>query len=241
MKNKNVLFGLCLLLVSSASTASCVKRMKLNYLKDTRVYICDDMTISHDQPSNTNYEGLCGPTAAANAFHAYCDQTIVDPKLISNKYFSDFTPGVRPDVMASGLNQMFSNNSECINGNWKYYYVTNRWDFLDSLYYEVRRGNGSLKRLISKSVKATRSPVIVLTKSSGKNLHWVTVVDIVGYRPGHMNSDYEKDTCNVIYNDSGTQTTITCESFVRRANGVDDSWYTDMILPEYVHLVFEPT
>lgn len=241
MKKIKVFFGLGLLLVSAISAASCIERLKLSTLKNTRVYKCDDLTISHGQPSNTTYEGLCGPTAAANTFYAFCERTIVDPKLISKKYFSDITPGVRPDVMASGLNQLFSNNSECIKGNWKYYYVTNRWDFLDSLYYEVKRGNGTLKRLIAKNVTAIRSPVIVLTKSSGRNLHWVTVVDIVGYKPGHLNSDYEKPTCNVIYNDSATQTTESCDKFVKRANGVDDSWYTDMILPEYVHLVFEPS
>lgn len=240
MNKKAVFIGLGLLLISSVGSAACTKRLKLSVLKDVKVYQCDDETISHDQPSNTTYEGLCGPTAGANAFHAYCQNHIVDPKLIAEKYFWDITPGVRPDILKAGMNRMFSNNPECIKGQWKYYYVTNRWDFLDSLYYEVRRGHGTLKRIISSGTKAVRSPVLVLTKSSGRNLHWVTVVDIVGHKPGKFNSDYEKPECHVIYNDSSTQTTEACSTFVKRANGVDDAWYTDVILPEYVHLVFEP-
>jgi hypothetical protein len=241
MKKKYLLLGLGLILISSAASAACTKRLKLNVLTQVKVYQCDDETISHSQPSNTNYEGLCGPTSGANAFHAYCQNLIVDPKLISEKYFWDITPGVRPDVLKNGLNRMFSNNPECIKGRWKYYYVTNRWDFLDSLYYEVRRGNGTLKRLIAKDKKVVRSPVLVLTTASNKNLHWVTVVDIIGYKPNILNSDYEKPSCQVIYNDSGTQTTEACSTFVKRANGVDDTWYTDVVLPEYVHLVFEPS
>ena len=242
MKNKNlILMVLGLSLISSVCSAACINRVKLNILKDVKVYQCEDETISYLQPNNTTYEGLCGPTAGANAFYAYCRNTFVDPKLIAPKYFWDITPGVRPDILKSGLNRMFKNNSECLKGNWKYYYSTNRWDFLDSVYFEVRRGNGTQKRIISNTgTRAIRSPVLVLTKAYGKNLHWVTVVDIVGYKPSKMNSDYEKPECKVIYNDSGTQTTEACKTFVNRSNEIDDHWYTDIVLPEYVHLVFEP-
>jgi hypothetical protein len=243
MKNiTTISFALGLLLISSVSSATaCKKQLKLNILKDVKVFQCEDETISHAQPENGKYEGLCGATAGANAFHAYCKSTIVDPTLIAPKYFWDVTPGIRPDILKKGMNRLFKNNSECIKGEWKYYYSTHRWGFLDSLYYEVRRGNGSLKRIISKGVNAVRSPVIVLTKTSGLNLHWVTVVDIIGYKPsqGH-NTDYKKPECKVIFNDDKSQTTQTCAEFVARANGVDDAWYTDVILPEYVHLVFEP-
>jgi hypothetical protein len=242
MKKKNlILLALGFCLISSVASASCAKRVKLNILKDVKVYQCEDQTITFSQPNNSTYEGLCGPTAGANAFYAYCKNTFVDPKLIAPKYFWDITPGVRPDVLTTGLNRMFKNNLECMKGKWKYYYVTNRWDFLNSLYYEVRRGNGTQKRIISNTgVKAIRSPVLVLTKASGQNLHWVTVVDIVGFKPGQINSDYEKPNCNVIYNDSGTQTTEACSTFIKRSHEIDDHWYTDIILPEYVHLVFEP-
>lgn len=240
-KTHFLLFALGLFLINTASSAACLKKIKLNVLKNLSVYQCDDGTISHSQPENTTYEGLCGPTAGANAFHAYCKSTIVDPALIGPKYFWDITPGVRPDVLKSGLNRLFKNNSECMKGNWKYYYSTNRWDFIDSLYYEVRRGNGTLKRNLSKNVTAIRSPVLALTKSLiSRNLHWVTVVDVVGHKPKSPDFHDKKSSCSVIYNDSGSQTSESCATFISRANGVDDAWYTDVILPEYVHLVFEP-
>lgn len=245
MKNINRLLVLSSILTSTICWAGCSKPIKLSSLPNVKVYQCDDGTITFDQPNGkSSYEGLCGPVAAANAFHAYCDKFFVDPKLISSKYFSDFTPGVRPDSMESGLNDMFSNNRECLNGEWKYYYVENRWDYLDSLYYEVRSGTGKLQRLQTNGKKVTRSPVLALTKGSGKNLHWVTVIDIVGYRPnptGVQLNQYKQSGCKVIYNHYGYQSESSCEEFAAKANKVDDSWYVDLILPEYVHLVFEPT
>lgn len=236
-----LLFGLSLILgASTPSWAGCSKEINLSKI-DAKVWKCDDGTISYDQPDGkSNYEGLCGPTAAANAFHAYCQGFFVELKDIASRYFSDITPGVRPDVMERGLNKMFKNNSECMRGEWKYYYVKNRWDFLDSLYYEVRRGKGVVKRTQANGTKVTRSPVLVLLKSSGKNLHWVTVVDIVGHKTGFSDPDaYKSPNCKVIYNDYGSQSSTSCSKFASAAEGVDDAWYTDLVLPAYVHLVFE--
>lgn len=241
IKNHAVIVAVGLLLFSTVSSATaCKKQIKLTTLKDVKVFQCDDGTISYTQPDNMSYEGLCGPTAGANAFHAYCKNMFVSPKQIAKKYFWDVTPGVRPDVLEAGMNRLFKNNSECMKGEWKYYYAPSRWRFLDSLHYEVRRGNGTLKRTIAPKVTATRSPVMVLITGGGKNLHWVTVVDITGYKPNTTSADYRKPECKVVYNDDAGQTTKTCLEFVTKANGVDDAWYTDVILPEYVHLVFEP-
>lgn len=239
---KKITIGIISLVILSANSysfASCNTKLNLTKLKDVKVYRCDDNTISHSQPSNTKYEGLCGPTAVANAFHAFCDGNIVDPKALSEKYFWDITPGVRPDVLKSGLNKVFKNNKECITGNWKYYYSKNRWNFLDSLYSRVRKRVGTLERITENGTKAIRSPILVLTKASGNNLHWVTVVDVIGYKPGSALEEYKRATCKVIYNDSGRQTSELCSRFVQRANEIDNAWYTDLVLPEYVHLVFE--
>jgi hypothetical protein len=245
MKNFKILFILISTLISTLGWTGCSERVNLSVLNTVKVYKCDDGTITYDQPEGkSSYEGLCGPVAAANAFHAYCKKHFVDPKLISTKYFSDITPGVRPDSMESGLNEMFSSNSICQKGEWKYYYAENRWRYLDSLYYEVRRGNSNWKRLQKNGKKITRSPVLALIKGSGKNLHWVTVVDVVGYSPKPTMLqlyNYRKDGCKVIYNHYGYQAESSCEDFVSKANQVDDSMYLDIILPEYIHLVFEPT
>lgn len=224
--------------------AKCHKQIKLKTIKNP-VYQCEDGTISFQQgkkyskDKKSDYEGMCGPTAAANAFHAYCKNYFVEPKSIAHKYFNDITPGVRPDTLKSGLNKMFYNNSECPYGTWKYYYSKNRWDFLSSLKSNLSNSKTYWTRTRSNGQKVKWAPVLVLLskKSDGKVLHWVTVVDIIGYSYSDYNS-YESSTCKVIYNDMGTQHTSSCESFVRYANQVDNNFFTKW-LPEYIHLVFE--
>ncbi len=97
-----------------------------------------------------------------------------------------------------------------------------------------------MKRIISPGVSVVRDPVLVLNKTASGNLHWVTVVDVVGHKPNSHSAANLKPECKVIYNDSGKQTSDSCLKFVLKSKGVDDAWYTDAILPEYVHLVFEP-
>jgi hypothetical protein len=234
------LTAILLLALSLDVYGGCLKKINLKTILST-AWECEDGSISYDQPSGTsNYEGLCGPTAAANVFHAYCQRNFIEVKDVAEKYFYDITPGVRPDSMERGLNKLFENNPECIDGEWKYYYVDNRWAFLDSLFYELRRGHGHLTRNLEDGGKAKRSPVLVLLRTNRKNLHWVTVVDIVGHQPGTKDKwAYMKPQCQVIYNESGNQASEDCASFVRKAEEVNDHWYTQLTLPPYVHLVFE--
>ena len=210
-------------------------------------YQCDDGTVSFEQPDLNSgsdefdtYEGLCGPTAAANVFHAYCDSFFVDPLKLALKYFKDVTPGTRPDTLERGLNKLFRNNDECLKGEWKYYYVTNRWSYLNSLYYETHRGVSSWTRVLENGSKATRSPVIALISrgSDGSTLHYVTVVDVVGYDPNGGTDDYENESCRVIYNEWGDQDSTSCKKFVNWAHQVDNHGALGW-MPEYIHFVFE--
>lgn len=207
----------------------------------TKTYRCKDSSVSFAQASYTgvsskkgNYNGLCGATAAANVFHAYCQNLFVEPTQIAPKYFDDYTPGIRPDTMESGLTSMFDNNAECPSGEWKYYYVTNRYDFIQSLNIETKKKNKYFKRKRDKNHGSERSPVIVLiSKDNGSILHYVTVVDILGFSGGT-----NLDKCEVVYNDWGSQKSATCDDFSSYANQVDNTVMTK-ILPEYAHLVFE--
>ncbi len=237
------------LIFTTPTVAGCYERVDLKDIgSKTPAYKCEDGTVSFAQNTRysdrkekkDDYESLCGAVAAANVFHAYCEKLFVNHMKIGTKYFWDMTPGIRPDTLEGGLNEMFDNNPECMSGEWKYYYSTNRWNFLDSLYYEVRRGNGEWVRKQSIVSQARRSPVIVLISRSNdaKILHYVTVVDIIGYDP--KVGDYENDECKVIYNDFGGQTEKACSKFVKYANQVDNQLLTSM-LREYTHLVFEPT
>ncbi|MBA2406065.1 MAG: hypothetical protein H0V66_14915, partial [Bdellovibrionales bacterium] len=99
MKTNVLILGLILGFISATSFAACPTLVKLSKLKTVKAFVCADETISFAQPSNTTYEGLCGPTAAANSFYAYCKNSVVDPRQISLRYFTDITPGVRPDVL----------------------------------------------------------------------------------------------------------------------------------------------
>ena len=96
-----------------------------------------------------------------------------------------------------------------------------------------------MTRLQANGSSSVRSPVLALV-SSGTNLHWVTVIDVLGYKPGAGTPDYRQKECRVVYNDSGSQSSKDCASFVKVANQVDDAWYTDIILSPYTHLVFDP-
>lgn len=227
---------------------ACNKSIKLKFIK-TSVWQCEDGTISYSQgdryvngkDKKNDYEGMCGPTAAANVFHAYCEKLFIEPTKISGKYFDDITPGVRPDTMEYGLNKMFNNNSECISGEWKYYYSTNRWNFLNSLTRELNSKYTYLTRTRKDGTKVKRAPVPVLIskKSDAKVLHWVTVVDIIGYSDDDL-EDYESKECKVIYNDMGSQHTATCANFVKYSHQVDNNTFTRW-MPEYIHIVFEPS
>lgn len=244
MKNLIIIFSIVL---NFSAFAGCYEKVDLSDIgSKTDAWECDDGTVSFDQNTRysdrkekkDDYESLCGSVAAANVFHAYCENLFVNHVKIAGKYFGDITPGIRPDTLEAGLNNMFDNNSECMSGNWKYYYSKTRWDFLNSLYYEVRRGHGFWTRKISESKKSKRSPVIVLiaTTKEAKFLHYVTVVDVIGYDP--KKQDYENKNCKVIYNDYGGQTKTSCETFVKYAHQIDNNTFTGW-MNEYTHIVFE--
>jgi hypothetical protein len=212
------------------------------------VGLCDDGTISFAQPTTykgkgkkSNYEGLCGAVAAANAFHAYCDNYFVIPEKIGPKYFYDITPGIRPDTLVSGLNKLFKNNSEnCLSGKWHHYFTKNRWDFISFLSSAVSSGKTYWQRTPSKnSALYNSSPVIVLiSKNNGDVLHYVTVVDVDMYdRTRDFDDDkYAKD-CKVIYNDFQSQKSTTCKRFASWARQVNDGTWTSW-MHEYNYFKF---
>lgn len=209
---------------------------------------CDDGTVSYYQPSKnpgvkskkSSYEGLCGPTAAANLAYAYCEKNFFYSLQIAGRYFNDITPGVRPDTLASGLNKLFKRNSECMSGEWKYYYSTSRYDFLDNIYYHLNSGDSYITKSRANGTKKKISPFAALiSPNDGETLHWVTVVDIYGYKPNIMDSYKDKD-CKVLYNEYARQTLKSCKRFVEMSNSVDNSFLTSG-LSEYTTIKFEPS
>ena len=102
MKINSLLLGLSLFLIHSSAYSICTEVNYTNGSKtvQTKAKTCDDGTVSFTQGKDvqksgttkdkkSGWEGLCGPTAAANVFNAYCQNLFVEPKSISTKYFSD--------------------------------------------------------------------------------------------------------------------------------------------------------
>jgi hypothetical protein len=258
---KRIQISFLILLVSFNTYSSC--KTKVNYTNgnskvQTSANECDDGTISFNQPSSngkagtekskkSEWEGMCGPTAAANVFHAYCKNIYFDPTSISKNYLDDITPGVRPDTMKGGLNKMFDNDSRCLKGTWHYYYEDNKYDYVRSLYNQTRVF-GTYWTRVENGKKRNISPLLTLISksSNGEILHWVTVVDVTNYNPSKK---YFKDNfleqgsnnfgkCKVVYNEFGKQSEASCDEFAKYGRNVDNSNLTS-ILPEYIRLIFE--
>ncbi len=223
---------------------------KVDVTSTTYAVKCSDGTASFSQPASSGksggkstgkksgYEGKCGPTAAANVFHAYCDGNFVDPLKISDKYFDDITPGVRPGVLEEGLNDLFSNNSECKRGYWSYKYVEDRWTFLNNLKFYTHQEVSNLirKNPVTKKSEA-RSPVIALISKSedGEPLHYVTVIDVIGF---DNDDSIESEKCKVIINEFGGQKNVSCETFAKWGRNVDNATLTSW-LHEYIYFPFK--
>jgi hypothetical protein len=251
MKVKTIILGISLILIHSSAYSSCkeVSYIKGNKAVKTKSYECDDGSVSFQQNSSgskagtsktskSGWEGMCGPTAAANVFNAYCKNVFIEPKSISTKYFSDWTPGVRPDTMVLGLNRLFDNNSECLSGTWRYFYADHKFDFLDSIYRNVHKSGTYWK---TPKTETKISPMLVLiADKAGEVLHWVTVVDIQGYDPDKWD-EYENSNCKVRYNEFGRQTTRSCADFSKRASNVDNglSGAGNLYISEYTRIIFD--
>lgn len=207
-------------------------------LNDSRFNVgrCSDGTISFHQPSTYkgserkgSYEGLCGAVASANVFHAYCDETFLIPAEIGPKYFYDITPGIRPDTLVSGLNELFNKHrSKCVSGNWNHYYATNRWDFINRLDRAIGQGRSNWMRRPYPNRRPYKvSPVIVLiSKNNADTLHYVTVTDVRYDKNYDFNESEHQNKCKVYYNDYKKSRSTTCKNFASWARQVDNSTFT---------------
>tara|TARA_B100000925_G_scaffold143626_1_gene107580 strand:- start:7842 stop:8675 length:834 start_codon:yes stop_codon:yes gene_type:complete len=196
--------------------------------------ICPDGTTSFRQPKSEGIkgsEGKCGQTAAANLFKAFCN--IDAPPTLLDNFFWDPTPGVHPNTLELGMNNIWradkihrdrrEEKSTCPIGVWKKRVAADANDFLGLINYGLRkkhrnsRGaftqpkrNRFPKNSLSKPVDV--SPLAVLIESDGKkdglSLHWVTVVDMY-----YLNND-----CRIIYNTWEEQYDTSCSDFSKKAS-----------------------
>lgn len=189
---------------------------------------CKDSTVSFVQPSSTGYkgwEGKCGQTAASNILYSYC-KIGASPSSYTDNYLSDYTPGVRPGTLVSGLDDMFALNTDCPReASWHGFSYDYESDYIDA----IRRG---LKANISNQYKQVRkvsysktkvvTPVAVLIRvPGGKELHWITIVDI----------EENKKSCKFIVNHWDGQYKVDCSKIAKWSRGVADSY--GLVLNKY--------
>jgi hypothetical protein len=127
-----------------------------------------------------------------------------------------------------------------MSGEWKYYYNSNRDDFMDNMYHHINSGESHITKTRRDGTHKKISPFAVLISKDGNILHWVTVTDIYGYNPRGGFDAYENSECLVSYNEFGRQSTDSCKEFVTWAKQVDDSLLMSGY-PEYITVKFEPS
>jgi len=189
---------------------------------------CKDSTVSFVQPDSTGYkgwEGKCGQTAASNILYSYC-KIGASPESYTNSYLSDYTPGVRPGTLVSGLDDMFDVNTDCpTEASWHGFSYRTEADYIDS----IRRG---LNSYISSQYKQERKVSFMLTKEvtpvavlirvpGGKELHWITIVDI----------EESKKSCKLVVNHWDGQYKVDCSKIAKWSRGVEDSY--GLVLSKY--------
>jgi hypothetical protein len=175
---------------------------------------CKDGSITYDQPDSTGiggYNGFCGETAASNILHMHCG-LMASPTKYCNAFTSDITPGTRPGSLKNGLNDMFKENKKlCPEGKWEVYSSSDSPEeyieyILGGL---VQKSNFTRTRDDKSKVKKFPYPIMIEVPPSGsKGLHWVTVLDITGYKAGTKLTD--QDSCEAVINHWGDQYRVPC-------------------------------
>jgi hypothetical protein len=188
--------------------------------------ICKDGSTSFKQPKSTGYKGwngFCGETAISNTMMMTCNEGWHPDGLI-HEYTTDYTPGTRPSSLEYALNKLAPKSKDkCQNSQWSYYntakdgkeYIESIMDGLTSPSEYIRkREDGS---------KISRAPVPTLIKTPGtKSLHWITVVDIIGYDKS-LSINLNKD-CHAVVNQWYKQYKIPCKHLADMAENVGSSY-----------------
>ncbi|OUR94182.1 hypothetical protein A9Q84_17930 [Halobacteriovorax marinus] len=175
---------------------------------------CKDGSITYDQPKSTGiggYNGFCGETAASNILHMHCG-LMASPTKYCNSFTKDFTPGTRAGSLKTGLNSMFKENKPlCPEGKWESYSSSGSpEEYIQYLLGGLKQKSNFTRTRDSKGkVKIFPFPIMIEVPPVGsKGLHWVTVLDVIGYKKG---KDLEKQTgCEVMINHWGDQYKVPC-------------------------------
>lgn len=196
-----------------------------NTNKRTYFFGCKDGSVSFEQPRSGGlfgWEGKCGETAISNVLMMTCGRS-ASPDGTIDVRADDYSPGNRPETVTNALNSM-ADEKGCKGKRWTYYNTADsRADFIESI-DDGLNAPSSFFRKRDRYTKIRRAPVPTLIyKPSDRILHWVTVVDIIGFKKG-VEISLQRD-CKVIYNDWDDQHTTSCGVFAGMAEAVGTAYY----------------
>ncbi len=184
--------------------------------------VCKDGSTTFEQPDSTGlfeWNGFCGETATSNVLNMTCGKKW-HPNQEIHVLATDITPGTRPSALTSVLNEL-SPESNCKGKEWDYYDTADSGkEYLNSIWNGLR-SNSNFTRTRSDGTKIKRSPVMTLVKLDGsKTLHWITIVDIVGYDSNKSLS--ENKGCYAYANQWDDQYKIPCNDLAVMAKQTGD-------------------
>lgn len=187
----------------------------------TKLFRCKDGTIVHEQPDSTGiggWNGYCGETAMANINYMYCNY-ITSPKNYCSTKTTDYTPGTRPGVLTSVMNDYFEDNENCPEGEWIDYYDSSTPEqYISYLIGGIQDGGITTRKVNSTTTKKV-SPFPILLDSfpvGGSDRHWVTVVDVQGFEGTDVDLT-EQSACKVVVNHWDSQYEVPCHRLAAAA------------------------
>jgi hypothetical protein len=185
---------------------------------------CKDGSTTFDQPESTGmggWNGFCGETGVSNILKMTCGEGWhPDGKIRSITSEQDYTPGNRPKTLEYALNEL-SPKSKCNGKKWSYYDTAeNDREYLESIIDGLKKESKFIRKR-SDGTTIKRAPVLTMVKLSGsKTLHWVTVVDVVGYDSKTTIGMNKK--CFAFVNQWGKQYKIPCSHLASMAKQTGD-------------------
>jgi hypothetical protein len=184
--------------------------------------VCRDGSYAFEQPDATGpleWNGFCGETGMANMLSMTCG-SLWHPTGTIHTISADLVPGTLPATVSKSLNYM-APDSDCGDKEWDYFDTADSGsEYISSIVNGLKEPS-DFTRTKSNGTKLKRSPVMTMVKLKGeKVLHWITIVDIVGFDP--KKSVYSNGSCFAYANQWGKQYKIPCGDLAEMAGNTED-------------------
>lgn len=198
-------------------------------IRETGLRRCKDNSVSFVQPPSrglNGWEGKCGQTFASNAFYTMC-KVAVSPAKYFDGVLRDFTPGVRPGTLRTGMARTFKKNANhcpTAQGRWSYFTLGNTKNYIKRVkeWLIPNYSHPNLLAINRFGKSYFRNPVAALIQNPGGNyIHWVNIIDILE----------SENTCKFIVNHWDNQYEVPCTKIAEWAKKVGKTY--PIILKSY--------